>query len=129
MQAATVGGCASGLGAATPGSPGDSSQLQAFGTVLNDARPVPGALFGTGNMRAAEVTQALLSEAGANAHRADQRRAFANGAQQQMAQIEAEQGVDTDQELQRLMQIEQIYSANARVITVVDELMETLLRL
>ncbi len=118
-----------GLGAATPGSPGDSSQLQAFDTVLNDARPVPGALFGTGNMRAAEVTQALLSEAGANAHRADQRRAFANGAQQQMAQIEAEQGVDTDQELQRLMQIEQIYSANARVITVVDELMETLLRL
>ncbi|WP_371808891.1 flagellar basal body rod C-terminal domain-containing protein [Ruegeria sp. HKCCC2111] len=46
-----------------------------------------------------------------------------------MAQIEAEQGVDTDQELQRLMQVEQTYAANARVISVVDELLETLLRL
>ncbi|MEO1109474.1 MAG: flagellar hook-associated protein FlgK [Pseudomonadota bacterium] len=118
-----------GLGAATPGDPGDSTQLQAFGAILNDARPVPGSLFGTGNLRAAEVTEALLSDAGAQAHRAEQRKTFATGAQQQMAQIEAEQGVDTDQELQRLMQIEQAYSANARVMTVVDELMETLLRL
>jgi len=118
-----------GLGALGPGAQGDATQLQAFGAVLSDARPVAGALFGTGNMRAAELTEALLTKAGANAHVAEQRRAFANGAQQQMAQIEAEDGVDTDQELQRLMQIEQAYSANARVITVVDELMETLLRL
>ncbi|MEM9127411.1 MAG: flagellar basal body rod C-terminal domain-containing protein, partial [Pseudomonadota bacterium] len=60
---------------------------------------------------------------------ADQRLTFAKGAQQQMAQVEAEQGVDTDQELQRLIQIEQAYAANARLISVVDELMETLLRL
>ncbi|NVO56809.1 flagellar hook-associated protein FlgK [Rhodobacteraceae bacterium B1Z28] len=118
-----------GLGAAVPGEPGSASQLQAFSAILSDARPVSGSLFGTGNMRAAEITEALLSKAGANAHVADQRKTFANGAQLQMAQIEAEQGVDTDQELQRLMQIEQIYAANARVITVVDELMETLLRL
>nr|WP_253284820.1 MULTISPECIES: flagellar basal body rod C-terminal domain-containing protein [unclassified Ruegeria] len=80
-------------------------------------------------MRAAELTEALLSKAGTNAHVADQRQTFANTAQQQMAQIEAEQGVDTDQELQRLMQVEQTYAANARVISVVDELLETLLRL
>ncbi len=46
-----------------------------------------------------------------------------------MAKIEAEQGVDTDTELQNLTQIQQIYAANARMITVVDELMDTLLRL
>ncbi|WP_171206390.1 flagellar hook-associated protein FlgK [Ruegeria sp. HKCCA0235A] len=118
-----------GLGAATPGDPGQAAQLRAFGNILNDARPVPGGLFGTGNMRAAELTEALLSKAGAHAHAADQRKTFANSFQQQMAQIEAAQGVDTDQELQRLMQVEQTYAANARVISVVDELMETLLRL
>ncbi|WP_235216175.1 flagellar hook-associated protein FlgK [Ruegeria halocynthiae] len=118
-----------GLGAATPGDPGDATQLRAFGAVLNDARPVAGAIFGTGNMRAAEITEALLSRAGADAHTADARKVFASGAQIEMTKIEAEQGVDTDQELQRLMQIEKIYAANARLISVVDELMDTLLRL
>ena len=118
-----------GLGAATPGNPGDATQLQAFGAVLSEARPVAGSVFGTGDMRAADLTEALLSKAGANAHTSSQRLTFANSAQLEMAQIEAEQGVDTDQELQRLMQIEQAYAANARIISVVDELMDTLLRL
>jgi len=118
-----------GLGAATPGDPGDATQLQAFGAILNDARPVAGSVFGTGDLRAAEMTEALLSKAGTNAHTASQRLTFANTAQLEIARIEAEQGVDTDQELQRLMQIEQAYAANARVISVVDELMNTLLRL
>jgi flagellar hook-associated protein 1 FlgK len=46
-----------------------------------------------------------------------------------MQQIVAEQGVDSDQELQRLIQIEQAYASNARIVTVVNELMDTLLRL
>ena len=37
-------------------------------------------------------------------------------------------GVDTDAELQHLMQIEQAYAANAQVIRVVDELLQLLLR-
>ncbi|MEX0308295.1 MAG: flagellar hook-associated protein FlgK [Ruegeria sp.] len=116
-----------GLGALTPGAPGDASQLQAFSTVLTDPRPAPG--FGTGSMRAAEITEALLSKAGANAHAADQRSSFAANAQLEMNNIVAEQGVDSDTELQRLMQIEQAYAANARIVAVVDELMDTLLRL
>ncbi|WP_319545693.1 flagellar hook-associated protein FlgK [Ruegeria conchae] len=117
------------LGALTPGAPGDASQLHAFGVILSDARPIPSASFGTGSMRAAEITEALLSKAGTNAHAADQRSIFAANAQLEMQKIVAEQGVDSDAELQRLMQIEQTYAANARVVTVVDELMDTLLRL
>jgi len=119
----------SGLNAATPGDPGDATQLQAFGDILEDAGPVSGSPFGTGNMRAAEVAEALLSRAGASAHTAENRRTFANTARTEMARIEAEQGVDTDTELQNLTQIQQIYGANARMLTVVDELMDTLLRL
>ncbi len=80
-------------------------------------------------MRAADLTEALLSKTGADAHTANQRLVFANSNLLEMTKIEAEQGVDTDQELQRLMQIEQVYAANARLISVVDELMDTLLRL
>ncbi|MES0826692.1 flagellar hook-associated protein FlgK [Ruegeria sp. SCP11] len=118
-----------GLGAVASGDLGDATQLQAFGAVLNAARPVAGSPFGTGDMRASDLTEAPMSDIGSNAHTASQRLIFANNAQLEMARIEAEQGVDTDQELQTLMEIEQAYAANARVISAVDELMETLLRL
>lgn len=118
-----------GLGAAVPGNPGDASQLQAFSAILADARPITGAGFGTGNMRAAEIAEALLSKAGTDAHVSDTRKTFAANAQLEMQKIVAEQGVDSDVELQRMMQIEQSYAANARIVAVVDELMDTLLRL
>lgn len=119
----------SGLGALTAGNPGDATQLRTFSQILQTARPVVGVSFGTGNMRAAEISEALLSKAGASAHAAEQQKSFAASAQLEMQKIVAEQGVDSDQELQNMIQIEQAYAANARVITVVNELMDTLLRL
>lgn len=118
-----------GLGAALSGNPGDATQLQAFGAVLDSPRPITGASFGTGNMRGAEIAEALQSQAGAAAHAATTRQSFAATAQLEMQKIVAENGVDSDVELQRLMQIEQAYAANARIVAVVDELMDTLLRL
>ena len=44
-----------------------------------------------------------------------------------LKELELSAGVDTDAELQELLRIEQHYAANARVITTVDELMQTLL--
>ncbi len=118
-----------GLGAAAPGDPGNAAQLQAFSAILEQARPISTTSLGTGNMRSAELFEALASRAGANAHVADTRRTFAANSQVQMEKILAEQGVDSDAELQRMIQIEQAYAANARIISVVDELMDTLLRL
>ncbi|SMX42165.1 Flagellar hook-associated protein 1 [Ruegeria arenilitoris] len=116
-----------GLGAVAPNDPGEATQLQAFGAVLTTARPAPA--FGTGTLRASEVSAALLSKAGTAAHTAQSRQSYASNAQLQMEQLVAEQGVDSDTELQRMMQIEQAYAANARIITVVDELMDLLLRM
>ena len=118
-----------GLGATAPGAPGEARQLQAFGTALSDTRPAPGTGLGTGALRATDLTEALLSKAGARAHSAETRNSFAANARQQMEQLVAEQGVDSDTELQALMRIEQAYAANARIVAVVDELMDTLLRL
>ena len=117
----------SGLGAMSPNDPGDASQLQAFGAILNQARPVSVTTFGTGSLRASELFEALTSKAGANAYTAQTRETYAANGQLQMEQLAAEQGVDSDTELQRMMQIEQAYAANARIITVVDELMDILL--
>ncbi len=119
----------SGLGAAGPGDPGDARQLSAFGDALTEARPIPGAAFGTANMSAAEIAEALMSKVGTNAHYASEQKTQAASAQLEMQRIEAEQGVDTDTELQHMMRIEQAYSANARILSVVDELMQTLLRI
>ncbi|WP_170589274.1 flagellar hook-associated protein FlgK [Ruegeria arenilitoris] len=116
-----------GLGAVAPNDPGEATQLQAFGAVLTTPRPAPA--FGTGTLRASEVSAALLSKAGTAAHTAQSRQSYASNAQLQMEQLVAEQGVDSDTELQRMMQIEQAYAANARIITVVDELMDLLLRM
>jgi flagellar hook-associated protein 1 FlgK len=43
--------------------------------------------------------------------------------------LELEGGVDTDQELQKLLVIENAYAANARVIQTVDEMLDLLLRI
>ena len=42
---------------------------------------------------------------------------------------EQEQGVDTDQELQNLLLIERAYTANARVIQTIDDMLATLMEL
>lgn len=41
--------------------------------------------------------------------------------------MEAQGGVDTDHEMQSLLQIEQSYAANAKVITAVNQMMQTLM--
>jgi flagellar hook-associated protein 1 len=46
-----------------------------------------------------------------------------------LAALERRGGVDTDQEMQKLLLIEQVYAANARVISAVDDLIARLLEI
>lgn len=57
------------------------------------------------------------------------RESYANARQDALTGAFLAEGVDTDQELQKLLQIEQAYAANARVITTIDEMIQQLLRL
>ncbi|SFB05170.1 flagellar hook-associated protein 1 FlgK [Poseidonocella pacifica] len=54
---------------------------------------------------------------------------FAAARQNELSLLQMEGGVDTDQETQKLMLIEQSYQANARVIQVIDEMMDAILRI
>ncbi|KIC18295.1 MULTISPECIES: flagellar hook-associated protein FlgK [unclassified Leisingera] len=118
-----------GLYAAAPGDPGDSSLLQAYSDALNTTRTVSSVGLGTSDLTASTLSANLLSRFAQDNETAARGSAFAATSFNELSQAELALGVDTDAELQNLLLVEKYYAANARVISVVDELMETLLRI
>lgn len=105
----------SGLGATTPLPAGDSSVLRALHSALG-AGLSP--LVAAQDLSERVTQQRLLIEdqaAAASARNHALRQQFAEGS------------VNTDQEMQDLMQVERAYAANARVIQTVDEMLKYLL--
>ncbi|NSY38776.1 flagellar hook-associated protein FlgK [Leisingera sp. ANG59] len=118
-----------GLYAAAPGDPGDSSLLQGYSDALNTTRTVSSVGLGTSDLTASTLSANLLSRFAQDNETAARGSTFAATSFNELSQAELALGVDTDAELQNLMLVEKYYAANARVISVVDELMETLLRI
>jgi flagellar hook-associated protein 1 FlgK len=117
-----------GLDAAVPGAEGDGTTLQAMTDAMMAARDPLG--FVSQNARAGSATMA--SEIGSffagRAARSDEDRAYLVARQSALVEQEThEVGVDSDSELESLMLVEQAYAANARVLSVVDDLMKLLL--
>lgn len=118
-----------GINAAVPGPVGDARLLQALSGALTTARVPSSGDFGSGALSASELGSILMSRAAENAAESEQKLSFASATQTEMKEIELAQGVDTDAELSHLMLIEQAYAANARMLEVVDEMMQQLLRI
>lgn len=118
-----------GLGAAAPGPEGDAGGLRA----LRAALAAPGAAapagwdLGTGGV--ADRAAALLTVAGTARQTSGAEAAFANTRADILREAEAARGVDTDAELQRLLQIEQAYAANARVVQVASQMLARLMEI
>ena len=83
--------------------------------------------LGTGAFSFGEHVGNFVSAVSTARVRADGQQSFSNAQNTALKELELSAGVDTDAELQELLRIEQHYAANARVITTVDELMQTLL--
>jgi len=118
-----------GLGAATPGEPGEARQILAFTQALTERRTPGSTQLGTGQQTFAGLGTVLMSRAAQSSGQSDRALSFAAASMTEMTRIELAQGVDTDAELQALMIIEQAYAANARMIEVADEMMQALLRI
>ena len=119
----------SGLGAATAGNVGDNTLLGKYGDALTKKRvPVSGAFSSTAVDLAGLAGQLSATSSGARV-RADQDESFSQARFQHLKEIELQGGVDTDQEMQSLLTVEQAFAANARVISTVDEMLKTLLKL
>jgi flagellar hook-associated protein 1 FlgK len=116
-----------GLGASVTGPVGDATLLNSLQTQLTiPTDPASSYLPDTRQTiftRFAEVTS-WISDARVDA---DHQAVFSMSQSTALSEMQLAQGVDTDVELEWLMRIEQAYAANAKVLGVVDELMQRIL--
>jgi flagellar hook-associated protein 1 FlgK len=118
-----------GLGAAAPGPVGDAALLTALADAASAPRapasaalpPLAASLAGV----AGEV-QSLTARDGLSA---ESDLGFARARQDTLSALEKRGGVDTDQEMQKLLLIEKVYAANARVVATIDDLIARLLEI
>lgn len=127
-QGGTVTRLRDGLGAVTPGPVGENGLLQAMSDRLaRSQEPVSGNFLRSGS--SASLVSELLSEIGLSRTNAMAEQSFAAAQVAEFKEAELRAGVNTDQELQRLLLVEKAFAANAKVITTVDEMLDTLLRI
>lgn len=114
----------------TPRPEGFATFLEAMTDAMTQPRAVAGLLSTTAASGAAGFAAEIGAFFGSQAARGDEARAFLAAQRAVLAERETDVlGVDTDAQLQFLMLIEQAYAANARVLTVIDGLLKTLLEI
>ncbi len=118
-----------GLGAATPGPVGDASLLSALHDRLQDARAPSGGTFTPSSRSVAGFAADLTSIIGQSGQLSDAALSFQQSRYIGLNDAVLAEGVDTDQEMQKLLLIEQAFAANARVIQTADELIQILIGL
>jgi len=118
-----------GLGATVPGASGNASLLNAWeGALTLDRSPVSGN-FMTGARSFSELSADFTSLVSTARLGAESDATYAQAQADTMKSMELENGVDTDQEMQDLLQIEQAYAANARVMSTIDDMIKQLMDL
>jgi flagellar hook-associated protein 1 FlgK len=118
-----------GLGATAPGASGNASLLNAWESALTaDRSPVSGN-FMTGARSFSELSGDFTSQISTSRLGAENDATYAQTQADTMKSMELENGVDTDQEMQDLLQIEQAYSANAKVMSTIDDMIKQLMDL
>ena len=118
-----------GLGATLPGPPGESGLLNRALNALQDLRIPGSAVLDPVPQSFPDMAARVISDVGSTRQIIDQRQSFASVRATALQAAEREAGVDSDDQLQRLLLIEQAYAANARVIQVVDDMLDSLLRI
>lgn len=118
-----------GLGTATEGPPGNGALFGALHAALAAPGPLTSPGFTPGTRSFATLVGDLQSDAATHRLAAQSDQSFAAARLAALSDIEAQNGIDTDQEMQALLVIEKNYSANARVIQTVNDMIDTLLRL
>lgn len=116
-----------GLGATAPGPVGNAALITDLSSALTaDRSPVSGG-FMAGQRSFSVLASDLLSITATAKLSAQGESTYATTRLDTFTSMEAQGGVDTDHEMQSLLQIEQSYAANAKVITAVNQMMQTLM--
>ncbi|HGG06549.1 MAG TPA: flagellar hook-associated protein FlgK [Aliiroseovarius sp.] len=118
-----------GLGAAVPGDVGNGALLVDLTTALTANRvPASGGIT-LAARSASGLAAEYLSLVGAQKRDSDASLGFSTAQHETLKLMELETGVDTDNEMQKLMLIEQAYAANAKVMTTMDDMLQLLMRI
>lgn len=114
-----------GLQAVAPGPLASDTVARAMLDALTDARPA-GAIPGLdGNLSASQLASGITELIGTQRTRAETELAAKASTRETLALTEAEEiGVNTDQELQDLILIEQAFSANLQVIQTASRMLQ-----
>lgn len=118
-----------GINATAQGDAGNATLLSAFRTQITRPIAAGSAALGLGDQSLIGYVQNLSSDAAANRVRSFDARNYASAHLDSVRQSVAADGVNTDQELQKLIELEKSYAANARVVQVVDDMLSELLRI
>ncbi|ARO15429.1 flagellar hook-associated protein [Ketogulonicigenium robustum] len=107
-------------------SSGSSVQLARWSAALSASQTLPS---GTLAKSAASSAAHVLNDVSAARVSADNDVSFTSALHSSLFSAEAVSGVDSDQEMQKLLLIETAYAANAKVIQAVDGMLKTLLEI
>ncbi|WP_339113759.1 flagellar hook-associated protein FlgK [Thioclava sp. GXIMD2076] len=118
-----------GIYATTAGDVGDSTILNNIADALSTTRAASSSAFGGSSYSASGLMSELLSNYSTARQSAELTESYTTAKQEALVEEELSNGVDTDQELQSLLVIEQSYAANAKVMQTLDSLMQELLDL
>ena len=119
-----------GLGATTEGPTGNANLINGFLDAFTASNTAPVESGLTGSFSSSELIAGFSSIVGEARVRHDALSASALTRSNSLFDSElAASGVDTDQELQSLLLIEQSYAANARVIQAIDDMINRLLQI
>ncbi|WP_339108758.1 flagellar hook-associated protein FlgK [Thioclava sp. GXIMD4216] len=118
-----------GLYASTAGDVGNSTLLNGIADALIESRSASSSAFGGTSYSASGLMSELLSNYSSARQSAEMTESYTTAKQDALVEEELSLGVDTDQELQSLLQIEQSYAANAKVMQTLDTLMQQLLEI
>ena len=116
-----------GIGAATPGLAGNSANLVALQSALTNARVPASGPFMTGARSFSALQGDMLSAMVSSRLTTETEASYAAARTDALTQLELADGVDTDQEMQSLLLVEQAYTANAKVIQTISDMIDTLL--
>ena len=116
-----------GLGATLPGAAGDARLLKDLHSALTAPRNPASGGFMAGGRSHATLAADMLSGVAQSRLTAEGEASFASARLDTLREMEMEGGVDTDQEMQSLLLIEQAYAANAKVMATVNDMIQTLL--
>ncbi len=116
-----------GLGAATQGAVGNAALLNAYSEALTETQvPASGTFIGAARSTSGLAAD-ILSQISSARQNTEDRETYATSRSEALNELQLADGVDSDHEMQILMQVEQAYAANARVISAIDEMIQQIL--